>query len=146
MRVTISIQGNAKEIAALVVAIQERQGPMYSVELCGKLSPEKKTELADTIRSALSDMSSAQGQSPQPEPKEHRPNQGEAPHIETTGDILWRHLADVLGDGEAKNICEDIAIVLANHHLVQSPDLCKALFYHMISVTEDWNSVKRGHL
>lgn len=78
----IVVKGNPKEIAALVVAIQERQGPMYSVERCGKLPPEKKTELADTIRLVLSDMSSAQGQSPQPEPKEHRPNQGEAPRLQ----------------------------------------------------------------
>lgn len=38
----IVVKGNPKEIAALVVAIQERQGPMYSVERCGKLPPEKK--------------------------------------------------------------------------------------------------------
>lgn len=55
--------------------------------------------------------------------------------------ILWRYIADELGDCEAKKICEDIAMVLANHHLVRSPELCKALFYHMISVTEGWNSV-----
>lgn len=58
-----------------------------------------------------------------------------------TGDILWAHLASETGKDEAKKICEDIALVLAKHGLVQSPDLCKALFYHMISVTEDWNSV-----
>lgn len=57
------------------------------------------------------------------------------------GDALWRHLADELGDSRAKKICEDLALVLANHDLVHSPDLCKALFYHMITVTEGWNSV-----
>lgn len=61
--------------------------------------------------------------------------------MSNVGDSLWRYLANALGDDEAKRICEDIAMVLANHKLVHSPDLCKALFYHMISVTEDWNSV-----
>ena len=75
----VVIQGEAKEIAALVIAVQERQGIVYSVGLRGKLPPEKKTELADTIRSVLSDTSSAQSQLPQHEATEHRPNQDEAP-------------------------------------------------------------------
>lgn len=58
-----------------------------------------------------------------------------------TAGALWAHLSAALGEDEAKKTCEDIAMVLATHHLVHSPDLCKALFYHMISVTEDWNSV-----
>lgn len=58
-----------------------------------------------------------------------------------TADVLWAHLSAELGKDEAQKICEDLAMVLADHHLVHSPDLCKALFYHMISVTEDWNSV-----
>lgn len=61
--------------------------------------------------------------------------------MKKTGDILWDYLSANLGADEAKRICEDVAMVLANHHLVHSTDLCKALFYHMISVTEDWNSV-----
>lgn len=58
-----------------------------------------------------------------------------------TADVLWAYLSAELGRDEAKKICEDLAMVLADHRLVHSPDLCKALFYHMISVTEDWNSV-----
>lgn len=62
--------------------------------------------------------------------------------VKDVGDALWDHLAVTLGDGGAKKICEDLALVLANHGLVQSPDLCKAIFYYMISVTEDWNRRK----
>ena len=80
MNAIIVTGASAKEIAALVLAVQERRDLVYSIGPPGKISPEEKTNLADTIRSVLSDTSSAQSQSPQSEPKEHIPNQGEAPH------------------------------------------------------------------
>ena len=67
------------------------------------------------------------------------------PHKKTE-DILWNYISAELGENEAKRTCEDIAMVIANHKLVQSPDLCKALLYHMISVTEGWNSVRRKQI
>ena len=76
----VILKGTPKEIAALVVAVQERRGLVYSVGSFGTTPPEEKTKLADTIRSVLSGTSSVQGQSPQPEPKEHIPNQDEVPH------------------------------------------------------------------
>lgn len=79
MNAIIITNGTPEEIAALVLAVQERRGLVCSVRSGGKMLPEAKTKLSDTIRSILLDMSSVQDQSPQPEPKEHTPNQGGAP-------------------------------------------------------------------
>lgn len=47
----------------------------------------------------------------------------------------------LLGTDRAKKVCEDLALVLAKHNLVHSPEICKELFTYMISVTDDWNPV-----
>lgn len=54
---------------------------------------------------------------------------------------LGVQLDAALGEAEAKKVLEDIALVLAKHRLVQSPEVCKMLFAYMIFVTEGWNSV-----
>lgn len=55
------------------------------------------------------------------------------------GETLGNCLDTVLGEQRAKKICEDIAFVLAEHGLVQSPEICEVLFLYMISVTDGWN-------
>lgn len=55
------------------------------------------------------------------------------------GETLGNCLDIVLGEQRTKKICEDIAFVLAEHGLVQSPEICEALFLYMISVTDGWN-------
>lgn len=57
------------------------------------------------------------------------------------GELLGNFLDIVLGEQKAKKVCEDLALVLAKHDLVQSHDICEVLFLYMISVTDGWNSL-----
>ena len=76
----VIIKGKPKEIAALVLAVQERQGPMYTVAFDGSSSMRDKEALANTIKSVLSDTSEAQSQPQQHDSTSHTESQDEEPH------------------------------------------------------------------
>lgn len=131
----ITISGEPKEIAALVVALQERQ---ISVNFnCGK-------SISDAVRDTLT----AQA-------KTHDsfiPETADGPclddgistkttHAAVTQSENERSLLAVLGDCELRRIGEQIAEIVRQHDLQQSPDVCKMLFSYMSGVIEGWNCV-----
>lgn len=51
---------------------------------------------------------------------------------------LEKQLNDVLGEEKTKAVMQDLALVIAKHNLVKSPEICKMLFDYMVIVTEGW--------
>lgn len=83
----IIFEGDPKEIAALVLAVQERRnGGVIHVESAGKQTDAEKTELADSIRSVLlSQTVTAENQSPQSGSTERTQNQDAESHSPEPG-------------------------------------------------------------
>lgn len=50
-------------------------------------------------------------------------------------------LADELGEEKLDAIGKDLALLLRNHGLHRSPDVCEVLFFYMADVVKGWNSV-----
>lgn len=76
----VIIQGSPKEIAALVVAIQERQQIISVGGNGGKITEDERSTLANTIREALRGNVSERIQAQPHEAKERTPNQDEESH------------------------------------------------------------------
>lgn len=51
---------------------------------------------------------------------------------------LEKQLNNVLGEEKTKAVMQDLALVIAKHNLVKSPEICKMLFDYMVVVTEGW--------
>lgn len=73
----VIVRGEPKEIAALVLAVQERQGKMISIGRNMPATEADRTQLADAIRSVLLETSLAGTQSQRPDSTEHTQKQGE---------------------------------------------------------------------
>lgn len=57
---------------------------------------------------------------------------------------LEYELVTLLGEGQLKNIGEQIAEIVRQHNLQKSPDVCRMLFTYIISVIDGWNfSIRR---
>lgn len=52
----------------------------------------------------------------------------------TVCDALGRALDSELGPDKAKALCQDLALVLANHKLTRRPELCEKVFGYMSGV------------
>ena len=72
----VVIQGTREEIAALVLAVQERRQKMISVLPSGPMTDEDRKKLADSIRSYLLVSSSVETQSQQPDSTGHKQKGG----------------------------------------------------------------------
>lgn len=57
----------------------------------------------------------------------------------TSKETLGRELDAELGEDEAKELCQDIALVIANHKLTRRPELCEKVFRYMSGVVSGWN-------
>lgn len=56
-------------------------------------------------------------------------------------DSLGQELDSQLGEDEFKELGQDLAMVIANHHLTREPELCDKVFRYMSFVVQGWNSV-----
>ena len=52
---------------------------------------------------------------------------------------LEEYLIKELGESELKNIGEEIAGVIRNHHLQNHPDIFEVLLEYVSSVIKEWN-------
>ena len=50
-------------------------------------------------------------------------------------------LAENLGEEKLSEVCRDLAVLLKNHGIHRSPDVCEVLFFYMADVVKGWNSV-----
>lgn len=57
----------------------------------------------------------------------------------TSNSALGFELDAILGQDECKALCQDIALVLANHKLTRQPELCEKVFRYMSGVVFGWN-------
>jgi hypothetical protein len=57
---------------------------------------------------------------------------------------LGRELGASLGPGKAKEVLQDLALVIGKHGLVKEPEICEKLFRYMSFVVWGWNPEKRG--
>lgn len=54
---------------------------------------------------------------------------------------MERELIALLGEGQLKEIGEQIAEIVRQHGLQKFPDVCRKLFTYLSDVIEDWNCV-----
>lgn len=80
----VIIRGDPKELAALVVAIQERQQIISVGRSASKITKEERSALANTIREILLGNALEQIQAQPPETTERIRNQGEEPRPQGT--------------------------------------------------------------
>lgn len=57
---------------------------------------------------------------------------------------LGLELDTALGPEKAKEVLQDLAMVIGKHDLVKEPEICEKLFCYMSFVAWDWNPEKRG--
>lgn len=54
---------------------------------------------------------------------------------------LLDEIESELSEGRAREIIEDMALLLAQHGLTRNPALCDKLFSYMSTVVSGWNSL-----
>lgn len=57
---------------------------------------------------------------------------------------LGLELDTALGPEKAKEVLQDLALVIGKHGLVKEPEICEKIFSYMSFVVWGWNPEKRG--
>lgn len=58
-------------------------------------------------------------------------------------DSLGQELDAALRPEKAKEVLQDLALVIGKHGLVKEPEICEKIFSYMSFVVWDWNPEKR---
>lgn len=59
-------------------------------------------------------------------------------------DSLGQELDAALRPEKAKEVLQDLALVIGKHGLVKEPEICEKIFSYMSFVVWGWNPEKRG--